>query len=70
MLARWFGSMAFVALLTLPREAHACWDGWSAEVGRVRIAQAGASDWTPQTARVAAMWGSRIDALLRLTTSS
>lgn len=50
--------------LTLARPALACWDGWSATVGRVDILQAGDETWSPATARDVALWGGRIDAML------
>lgn len=50
--------------LTFARPVLACWDGWSATVGRVDILQAGDEAWNPQTAREVALWGGRIDAML------
>ena len=50
--------------LTFARPALACWDGWSATVGRVDILQAGDDVWNPALARDVALWGGRIDAML------
>lgn len=50
--------------LTFARPVLACWDGWSATVGRVEILQAGDEAWNPAMARDVALWGGRIDAML------
>jgi hypothetical protein len=50
--------------LTFARPVLACWDGWSAAVGKVELLQAGNEAWNPATAREVALWGGRIDAML------
>jgi hypothetical protein len=52
---------AFIA----PRDAAACYDGWVAKVGDVSLVRAMAvGQWTPDHARHAARWGTRLDELL------
>lgn len=56
-------SLAFASLVAAPR-AQACWDGYSAFVGRVSLSVPDDAEWSPPLAREVALWGSRIDALL------
>ncbi len=56
--------LLFCFALTVARPCLACWDGWDATIGKVTFLQAGDDTWSPERAREAARWGTRIDALL------
>lgn len=53
---------ASAVLLLLVEPAHACWDGWAARFGSVRIDQVGSATWSVETARELAVWLPQIDA--------
>ena len=56
--------LLFCFALTVARPCLACWDGWDATIGKVTFLQAGDDAWSPERARAAARWGTRIDALM------
>jgi hypothetical protein len=56
-------ALAFASFVATPR-AQACWDGYSAFIGRVSLSVPDDASWSPPLAREVALWGSRIDALL------
>jgi len=53
----------FAVFVAFPKDASACWDGWSATVGRVHVDRANADDWSPAFVKRVATWLARIDAL-------
>jgi hypothetical protein len=55
---------ALTTTLCASSRAHACWDGHQATVGRVGLSAPGDARWRPEDVRKAALWGTRIDALL------
>jgi hypothetical protein len=62
---RFFAVLAALAVtLCAAGRAHACWDGYSATVHRVTFNIQGDTNWSTENARTAALWGTRIDALL------
>ncbi len=60
-----FGAASFIAFLAgSPRPAEACWDGYSATVGHVSIAQASEGTWSSDQALLLAEWMTKTDAML------
>jgi hypothetical protein len=55
---------ALMATVSAASPARACWDGYQASVGNVTLSIPGEAEWSPETARTAARWGARIEALL------
>jgi hypothetical protein len=53
-----------IAVAASSSPASACWDGYSAHVGKLSIFQAGDDGWDPARARDIATWSPRIDAIL------
>ena len=67
--AAWVGFVVAGAALGMPENAQACWDGHQATVGRATATMQPDATWTPEVARRAATWLTRIDALLPPDTS-
>jgi hypothetical protein len=55
---------ALTTTLCASARAQACWDGYQVNIGRVGISAPGDTRWTPEGVRNAAVWATRIDALL------
>jgi hypothetical protein len=55
---------ALITTLCASSRAHACWDGYQVTVGRISFSVTGDTRWSPERVRKAAVWGTRIDALI------
>jgi hypothetical protein len=63
-LARTAASSLLALLLLTPAPALACFDGYTASVGRVSVTVSGGPEWSRAFARDVASWLTRVDALL------
>lgn len=54
----------FLVVMLAPAPAFACWDGYSATLGRVTVQSRSTDVWSPALAHDVANWLARIDALL------